>query len=122
MYHPLFQDGKIIPIGSKYYRPEYARTLELIADGGADAFYQGEVAEALVKVVRDRGGLMTLDDLKRASGLPLPPPSLPSSYPPIQPYQAEPQTTRRPGCSPSAPGTAIILCTPCLRQRQVRSG
>lgn len=63
MYHPLFRDGKIIPIGEKYVRPEYARTLRLIAEGGADAFYSGEVAEGLVKVVRERGGLMTLEDL-----------------------------------------------------------
>lgn len=64
MYHALFKDGEIIPKGEKYYRPEYARTLQLIADGGADAFYAGEIAEALVNVVQERGGLMTLDDLK----------------------------------------------------------
>lgn len=67
MYHALFKDGKVLPIGDKYYRPEYARTLELIAKKGSDAFYEGEVAEGLVKAVRDKGGLMTLDDLKSES-------------------------------------------------------
>ncbi|KAI9638894.1 nucleophile aminohydrolase [Dioszegia hungarica] len=64
MYAPLFPDGKALPPGAKYPRPEFARTLRLLADRGADGFYEGEVAEALIKVVRERGGLMSLDDLK----------------------------------------------------------
>lgn len=64
MYAPLFKDGQVLPLGERYYRPEFARTLELIARKGAKAFYEGEVAEGIVKAVRDRGGLMTLDDLK----------------------------------------------------------
>jgi gamma-glutamyltranspeptidase/glutathione hydrolase len=67
MYHPLFKDGKILPLGEKYYRPEYARTLELIAEKGADAFYHGEVAEGTIKVVQERGGLLSMDDLKSES-------------------------------------------------------
>ena len=69
MYHALFENGKIIPKGGKYYRPEYARTLQLIADGGADAFYTGEIAEATVRVVQERGGLLTLADLESRSYL-----------------------------------------------------
>ncbi|WWD17920.1 gamma-glutamyltransferase [Kwoniella shandongensis] len=64
MYASLFQDGQALPIGSIWKRPEYATTLEKIAAGGADVFYQGEIAEGIVKSVRDKGGLMTLDDLK----------------------------------------------------------
>jgi gamma-glutamyltranspeptidase/glutathione hydrolase len=64
MYAPLFKDGQVLKLGELYFRPEYAKTLELIARKGSEAFYQGEVAEALVKVVRERGGLMGLDDLQ----------------------------------------------------------
>lgn len=51
-------------MGEKLYRPGFARTLEIIAEQGANAFYEGEIAEAIVKVVQERGGLMQLDDLK----------------------------------------------------------
>lgn len=64
MYAPLFQEGRALPVGSKYPRLEFARTLKLLAEGGAEAFYEGEVADAVIKVIRDRGGLISLDDLK----------------------------------------------------------
>ena len=64
MYQPLFRDGRVLAEGETYKRPELARTLELIAQGGADAFYTGEVAEGLVKAVRSRDGVMTVEDLR----------------------------------------------------------
>ncbi|ODO11948.1 gamma-glutamyltransferase [Cryptococcus amylolentus CBS 6273] len=64
-YASLIQpDGHIIPQGSIWKRPELAKALRKIAEEGAEAFYEGEIAEALVKAVRDRDGLMTVDDLK----------------------------------------------------------
>jgi gamma-glutamyltranspeptidase/glutathione hydrolase len=45
-------------------REDYAKTLGILAERGVDAFYEGEIAEALVKVVRKRGGLICLEDLK----------------------------------------------------------
>lgn len=60
----ITKDGQAIPIGSIWKRPEYATTLRKIAAEGAAAFYQGEIAEGLVKAVRARDGVMTVDDLK----------------------------------------------------------
>jgi gamma-glutamyltranspeptidase/glutathione hydrolase len=44
-------------------QPQLARTLELIGAEGAEAFYRGEIARAIVGVVRDGGGVLDLDDL-----------------------------------------------------------
>ena len=41
----------------------FARTLEQIADLGPRAFYHGDIAQALVKDVRDKGGCLSLEDL-----------------------------------------------------------
>jgi gamma-glutamyltranspeptidase/glutathione hydrolase len=40
-----------------------ARTLRRIAEGGKAAFYQGEIAEAIARVVQQAGGCLTVDDL-----------------------------------------------------------
>ncbi|KAL5453299.1 hypothetical protein PMIN06_005559 [Paraphaeosphaeria minitans] len=44
--------------------PTIANTFKLLAKHGKKGFYEGEVAEQLVKVVSDLGGFLTLDDLK----------------------------------------------------------
>ncbi|WVF70603.1 gamma-glutamyltransferase [Kwoniella sp. CBS 6097] len=63
-YSSLFQDGKPLPLGSIWRRPEYAKTLRKIAQEGAGALYTGAIAESIVDIVKERGGLMSLDDLK----------------------------------------------------------
>jgi len=44
-------------------RPKLAQTLKIIAEQGPDAFYTGELADKIVKEVRDRGGIITKEDL-----------------------------------------------------------
>src|SRR5690606_13915544 len=54
--------------GYRLVNPEYAATLRLIAEQGADAMYKGPLAEAIVRAVRDnplRAGRLTLEDLER---------------------------------------------------------
>lgn len=41
-----------------------AKTLEIIANEGASAFYEGKIAERLVQTIQSSGGIMTLDDFK----------------------------------------------------------
>ena len=48
--------------GTVFKQPELARTLKMIAKGGRNAFYTGEVAEDLVSHLNAMGGLHTLDD------------------------------------------------------------
>lgn len=70
-YATLFEDGKIMPLdqGRRWSRPEYADTITILAEEGVEPFYTGRVAEAIVKVVRERGGVMTMEDLKSESFL-----------------------------------------------------
>jgi len=55
--------GDAPAIGSRFVQPELAATLTRIADRGADGFYRGPVADALVDEMRRAGGLITADDL-----------------------------------------------------------
>lgn len=43
--------------------PEQAKALRMIAEGGADAFYRGDIARAMVEAVRRDGGVLTMEDL-----------------------------------------------------------
>lgn len=49
--------------GEIFRNPGLARALRVIAEGGKTSFYQGEIAEAIIAVLQDTGGCMTLDDL-----------------------------------------------------------
>jgi len=54
------------PVGSILRNPAYAATLERIARDGAEAFYKGPIADAIVEAVRDNpfaAGKLSLDDL-----------------------------------------------------------
>ncbi len=56
-------DGRGPNPGETFRNPGLARTLRLVAEGGKKAFYEGEIAEAIVSTLREAGGCMTLDDL-----------------------------------------------------------
>ncbi len=49
--------------GELFRNPGLARTLRAVAEGGKRAFYEGEIAEAIVATLRQAGGCLTLDDL-----------------------------------------------------------
>jgi gamma-glutamyltranspeptidase/glutathione hydrolase len=59
----LTLDGRGPKPGEIFRNPNLARTFERIAREGKEAFYQGEIAEAIVRVIQDAGGCMSLDDL-----------------------------------------------------------
>ena len=50
--------------GELFENPTLAHTFRLLAKHGKAGFYEGQVAEALIKVVQDLGGRLTLNDLK----------------------------------------------------------
>jgi gamma-glutamyltranspeptidase/glutathione hydrolase len=50
-------------IGARFKFPALARSLRLIAETEGRAFYEGEIAEAMVAHAKSHGGALTLDDL-----------------------------------------------------------
>ncbi|KAH0493385.1 hypothetical protein TgHK011_000057 [Trichoderma gracile] len=56
--------GRLVRLGETMTRKRYADTLEAIANHGADAFYNGPIANATVRALKAAGGIMTLEDLK----------------------------------------------------------
>lgn len=68
MYATLFEeDGRLKAAGSHWSRPEYAETLRILADEGDEPFYSGRIAEDIVKVVQERGGLLNMKDMESES-------------------------------------------------------
>jgi gamma-glutamyltranspeptidase/glutathione hydrolase len=57
-------DGKPLLDGDRLVQPDLAATLSAISEQGPRGFYEGPVAEKLVKAVVDAGGIMTTEDLK----------------------------------------------------------
>ncbi|MGQ4808602.1 Glutathione hydrolase-like YwrD proenzyme [Candidatus Entotheonellaceae bacterium PAL068K] len=55
-------DGKAPRAGEVHHQPDLARTLQLLATDGRDAFYQGEIARRIVQFCRDNGGFFELED------------------------------------------------------------
>lgn len=57
--------GNRVPMpGELFKTPTLAKTFRLLAKHGKKGFYQGEVAEALVKVLQDLGGHLDMEDLR----------------------------------------------------------
>jgi gamma-glutamyltranspeptidase/glutathione hydrolase len=56
-------DGRAPRPGQRWRNPDAARTLRLIADSRAEAFYHGEIAKALVAHSTRTGGFLAADDL-----------------------------------------------------------
>lgn len=57
------ETNQLKPKGSLIYRPTLAKSLEVIAEKGADAFYYGEIGRKLIKDLKARGGILTMEDL-----------------------------------------------------------
>lgn len=53
--------------GDLLIQKEYGKTLQKIADEGAKGFYEGTVADAIISVMNQQGGLITHDDLLYAT-------------------------------------------------------
>lgn len=59
----FLRDGQAPAVGEIFRNPDLGRALGLIADGGAEAFYRGPIAKALLKTSDRLGGTMAGADL-----------------------------------------------------------
>jgi gamma-glutamyltranspeptidase / glutathione hydrolase len=55
-------NGDVPAVGSILKQENLAKTLEFIAQTGADGFYQGKIAQAIIKTVKSKKGILTQKD------------------------------------------------------------
>src|SRR5262245_51838199 len=64
-HDPKAKDGVRSPApGEIFKNPTLAQTFRTLAREGKAGFYQGRIGQALVQVVQDLGGHLTLEDLR----------------------------------------------------------
>lgn len=56
--------GRLLEAGDRLEQPGLARTLELVAEEGARTFCEGTIAETMLALMAERGGLVTREDLR----------------------------------------------------------
>jgi gamma-glutamyltranspeptidase / glutathione hydrolase len=56
--------GRLLEAGEKLEQPGLAAALALLAEEGPESMYSGSLAEALLELMADRGGLVTTADLR----------------------------------------------------------
>lgn len=64
MHQVYMPHGELLPLGETFYMNDFADTLTYLAQQGVKEFYEGEIAQRLVKDCQDYGGYLTLEDLK----------------------------------------------------------
>jgi gamma-glutamyltranspeptidase/glutathione hydrolase len=57
--------GRAPKAGEWFQNPDYARTLQMIADSGIGTFYGGSLGARIVQRLEELGGFITLDDLRK---------------------------------------------------------
>ena len=59
----FWKDGEPLKKGDKLVQKNLAKSLEMIAENGPDAFYKGAIADQIAGEMQKNGGLMTKEDL-----------------------------------------------------------
>jgi gamma-glutamyltranspeptidase/glutathione hydrolase len=62
-FETFLPDGRAPRAGAYWRSPGHARTLRLIAESNAAAFYEGEIADAVARFAAETGGYLTKADL-----------------------------------------------------------
>ena len=60
-------EGKAPEVGQVFRNPDVAKALRIVADKGAEAFYKGEIAQAILDTEKAYGGTMAAHDLSQFS-------------------------------------------------------
>ncbi len=99
----LLIDGRAPRAGERFRNPDLAHTFERVASGGPGVVYGGEVGEAIVRVLGDHGGVMSLEDLRAHRS---------TFEPPISTHFGGLRVWE---CAPSGQGLAALLALGLLR-------
>lgn len=59
------QKGRPPKAGEHFVQKDYGWSLRQVAEGGREAFYEGEVAKRMLATIEARDGLLTAEDLKK---------------------------------------------------------
>jgi gamma-glutamyltranspeptidase/glutathione hydrolase len=102
-------NGRTPHAGEIFRNPGLARTLRRVAEGGKQAFYQGEIAEAIALVVQQAGGCLSVDDLAAHT----------STW--EQPISTTYQGVRVWECPPNGQGLAALLALNLLEGYDIAS-
>ncbi|WP_407638256.1 gamma-glutamyltransferase [Aureimonas frigidaquae] len=60
----FLKDGEPLSLGARLVQSDLAGSLQAISDRGADAFYQGEIADLIVKASEANGGILAKSDFE----------------------------------------------------------
>lgn len=101
--------GKAPGPGDVVVQSDLARTLRMIAQGGRDVFYSGEIAEAIVACSEESGGLITMRDLSEHTSTWLTPIS--TNYHGYDIYE----------CPPNGQGLVVLLALNILEGYDLQS-
>ena len=55
-------NGRVPEVGEIFVQENFARTLKILAEGGREAFYRGEIAKKIVNFSDENGGYFTIKD------------------------------------------------------------
>lgn len=100
----LLINGNAPQAGQIFCNNGLARTFKLIAKGGKDIFYQGEIAQAVVRTIQEAGGAMQLSDLAEHT----------SDW--VEPIHLAYQQAHIWECPPNGQGLAALIALNILNQ------
>ena len=86
----LLRGGKAPLAGDRFVQADLGKTLQMIAERGADAFYRGAIAERIDTFYQEHGGLIRREDLAGIRAEEAPP--VETSYRGYQVYQSAPNS------------------------------
>ncbi|MCO5156785.1 MAG: gamma-glutamyltransferase [Aquamicrobium sp.] len=61
----FLNDGKPLALGARLVQADLAKSLTAISEGGADAFYRGEIADLIVSASTAHGGILAKEDFEQ---------------------------------------------------------
>ncbi|MFO1519578.1 MAG: gamma-glutamyltransferase [bacterium] len=60
----FFRDGRILKEGEEWSQQDLAKSFKAVASKGPSVFYEGEIARAIDRLMKEKNGLLRLQDLK----------------------------------------------------------